>query len=260
MKDTLSVITICFNNLPELIRTCQSVDRQSQFPDEHLVIDGSSDTEILNWLQSDPQPAYRKWIHEKDSGIADALNKGLRNAVSNITHLLHSGDLYYDVDAIKIVMEVFAKDPSVMWCHSQYIQHRGNIDIISGVSFDKNQLWKGMRTVAHPSMFIRKEIYTRHEFYNTNLKVAMDYDMLIRMKNEKFKYIERPLVYFAPAGASSTHFFTGLKEIKESHKKYIGYSFKQTLWQSRQKILHYFMQSAIGKKWFQWKNKNNRIQ
>src|SRR6187402_3427483 len=34
MKDTLSVITICFNNLPELIRTCQSVDRQSQHPDE----------------------------------------------------------------------------------------------------------------------------------------------------------------------------------------------------------------------------------
>ena len=85
MKDTLSVITICFNNLPELIRTCQSVDRQSQHPDEHLVIDGSSNTEILNWLQSNPQPAYRKWIHEKDHGIADAFNKGLRNAVSSIT-------------------------------------------------------------------------------------------------------------------------------------------------------------------------------
>jgi len=260
MKDTLSVITICFNNLPELIRTCQSVDRQSQYPDEHLVIDGSSNTEILNWLQSNPQPAYRKWIHEKDFGIADALNKGLRNSVSSITHLLHSGDLYYDVDAIKTVMELFRKDPSIMWCHSQYIQHRGNIDIVSGIPFDKKQLWKGMRSVAHPSMFIRKEVYTRHEFYDANLKVAMDYDMLIRMRNEKFVYIERPLIYFAPGGASSMIFFTGLKEVKESHKKYIGYSFRQTLWQLRQKALYYFMQTLIGKKWFQWKNKNNRIQ
>jgi len=260
MKDTLSVITICFNNLPELIRTCQSVDRQSQHPDEHLVIDGSSNTEILNWLQSNPQPAYRKWIHEKDHGIADAFNKGLRNATSSITHLLNSGDLYYDVDAIKTVIGYFSNHTELMWCHSQYVQHRGNIDVVSGVSFDKGQLWKGMRTVTHPSMFIKKEVYEKHGYYDTSKKIAMDYDMLVRMRNEKSVYIEKPLVYFAPGGASNVQPSKGLKEVKESYQKYIGYSFKQILWQLRQKTLHYFMQTSIGKKWFQWKNKNNSIQ
>jgi hypothetical protein len=123
---------------------------------------------------------------------------------------LNSGDIYYDINAVKTVMELFTKDPSVMWCHSKYIQHRGNIDIISGVLLIKKQLWKGMRSVAHPGIFIRKEVYTRHEFYDTNLKVAMDYDMLIRMKDEKFKYIEQPLVYFAPEVPVIFNFLWGL--------------------------------------------------
>jgi hypothetical protein len=157
-------------------------------------------------------------------------------------------------------MELFTKDPSVMWCHSQYVQHRGNIDIISGVPFDKKQLWKGMRSVAHPSMFIKKEVYEKHGYYDTSKKIAMDYDMLVRMRNEKFVYIEKPFVYFAPGGASNVQPLKGLKEVKESYQKYIGYSFKQTLWQLRQKALHYFMQTSIGEKWFQWKNKKKRIQ
>jgi len=258
MKESLSVITICFNNLADLIRTCESVDKQSQYPDEHLIIDGSSNEEILSWLQTNPQPVYRRWIHERDNGIADAFNKGIQNTNCNITHLLNSGDFYYDTDAIKTVIELFSNDGSLMWCQSQYIQHRGKIDIISGVAFDKDQLWKGMRAVAHPTMFIKKEIYTRHGLYNTELKIAMDYDMLVRMRNEKFAYIKKPLVYFAPGGASNAQFSKGLKEVKASYQKYIGSNFKQNLWQTRQKALHYFMQTSIGKKWFRWKNKANQ--
>lgn len=259
MEESLSVITICFNNLADLIRTCQSVNKQSQYPDEHLIIDGSSNEEILNWLQTNSQPAYRKWIHERDKGIADAFNKGIQNANCSITHLLNSGDFYYDTDTIKIVMDLFSKDGSLMWCHSQYIQHRGNIDIVSGVPFDKDQLWKGMRAIAHPTMFIKKEVYNRHGLYNIELKIAMDYDMLVRLRNEKFAYIERPFVYFAPGGASNTQFSKGLNEVKISHQKYIGPDFRQTLWQLRQKVLHYFIQTGMGKKWFRWKNKNNKV-
>lgn len=258
MPEGISVITICFNNLADLIKTCQSVDAQSQSPDEHLIIDGSSNEEVLNWLQSNQQPAYRRWVHERDKGIADAFNKGIQNARFNLTQLLNSGDIYYDVNAIKIVSGYFSNDPELSWCHSQYVQHRGNMDVVSGVPFDKTQLWKGMRAVAHPSMFIKKEVYERHGYYDTSKKIAMDYDMLVRMRDEKSVYIEKPLVYFAPGGASNVQPSKGLKEVKESHQKYIGYSFKQTCWQLRQKALHYFMQTSIGKIWFQWKNRKNK--
>jgi GT2 family glycosyltransferase len=258
MNPGLSVISICFNNLPELIETCRSVDEQTVLPDEHLIIDGSTNEEIVNWLLQNSQPAYRRWIHENDKGISDAFNKGLSYSKGVITHLLNSGDTYAGKKAIGTVLHCFQEDPSLMWVHSQYIQHRGDIDVISGLPFDKDKLWKGMRTVAHPSMFIKKEVYERHGLYNVDYKIAMDYDMLVRMRNEKFRFIPIPLVYFAPGGASNLQFKKGLAEVKKSHTTHIGTSFKQLLWQFRQKMLQSFMETSPGKKWFQWKNRGGR--
>jgi hypothetical protein len=86
----------------------------------------------------------------------------------------------------------------------------------------------------------------------------MDYDMLVRMRDEKFVYIEKPLVYFAPGGASSDQFSKGLAEVYAIHQKHIGRSFRQIFWQWRQRSLQAFMQTRLGKNWFKWKNKSNR--
>lgn len=257
MNPSLSVISICFNNLQDLIATCSSVDEQTVLPAEHLIIDGSIEDAIIKWLTTQPQPAYRKWIHEKDSGIADAFNKGITHAKNEITHLLNSGDTYASIHTIDTVLKQFTADPSLQWINGQYIQHRGGIDVISGAAFEADLLWKGMRTVAHPTMFIKKEVYTKHGVYNTDYKIAMDYDMLVRIRKEKHCFIEQPLTYFAPGGASNVQFYRGLKEVKKSYRTHIGPSFQQTLWQLRQKVLHVFMQTAIGKKWFQWKNRKS---
>jgi glycosyltransferase involved in cell wall biosynthesis len=255
MKQTISVITICFNNLPELVKTCYSVDKQSVLPDEHLIIDGSTNEEIVNWLLQNPQPLYRRWIHERDKGISDAFNKGIENAKGIITHLLNSGDKYAENNIIETVLKAFGEDNAVMWLHGQYIQHRGDIDVISGLPFEKNELWKGMRTVAHPSMFIKKEIYTRHGTYDVNLTVAMDYDMLVRIRNERFKFISTPLAYFSPGGTSDLQYKKGMKEVRQIYHNHIGYNPKQSLWQLRQQLLRSFMMTGMGKRWFRWKNR-----
>lgn len=254
MRPTLTVVTICYNSLPGLIDTCRSVDKQTVLPHEHLIIDGSTDEEIVNWLLQNPQPAYRRWIHERDGGISDAFNKGIRNSRGSVIHLLNSADKYATAHAIETVMERFEADETLMWTHSQYIQHRGDIDVITGLPFEKSKLWKGMRTIAHSSMFIKKEVYDRHGVYNTTYKIAMDYDMLIRIRDEKFAFIPVPLVYFAPGGVSSVQFKKGQAEVKKSYIAYAGKSMKITVWQWRQQLLHWFMQTKIGRKWFQWKN------
>lgn len=254
MKPSVSIITICFNNLEELKQTCRSVDEQTISPTEHLVVDGSTNQEILNWLVQNPQPGYRKWIHERDKGISDAFNKGISNSRGEITHLLNSGDRYSGRDSVEAFLEKFETDPGLMWVHSQYIQHRGNMDVISGVPFEKNQLWKGMRAVAHPSMFIRKEVYERHGLYNDGFRIAMDYDMLVRIRDEKSAFISRPLVYFAPGGASNLQFEKGLQEVKSSYQRHVGHNIRQDLWQFRQRALHLFMKTSLGRKWFRWKN------
>ncbi len=255
MSISLSVVTICFNNLDELIETCRSVDMQQEHPLEHLLIDGSTDKKILQWLSSTPQPLYRRWIHEPDAGIADAFNKGIRNAHGSIIHLLNSGDRYCVENAINILIECFRSDNELMWVHGSYIQNRRGIDVISGLPFEKEKLWKGMRQVAHPTMFIKKEVYEKYGLYNTSFKIAMDYDMLVRIRNEKFIFISLPLVYFAPGGASHEQFKRGLAEVKKSYHLHIGTSLRQVAWQWRQQLLHWFMQTSAGEIWFRIKNR-----
>lgn len=253
--NTISIITICLNNLKELIETCDSVDAQTRRPEEHIIIDGSSTNEIIDWLTNNEQPFNRRWIHERDNGISDAFNKGIRNCSSSIIHILNSGDKYYDISAVEIVMNVFDNDPQLKWAHSLYVQHRGDVDVISGAPFKKEELWKGMRLVAHPTMFIKKEVYERHGLYDLNYKIAMDYNMLIRIKDEKFCFINKPLVYFSPGGASNLQFQKGLNEVKRSYQTHVGKSYRQQLWQFRQKMLQHLMRTSLGKKWFRLKNR-----
>jgi glycosyltransferase involved in cell wall biosynthesis len=259
MNYSVSVITICYNNLLELQETCNSVDGQTDPPQEHLIIDGSTNEEILNWLLSNQAHPFRRWIHERDKGIADAFNKGIQLASSSITHILNSGDKYYKPNAIAIVKEYFRNDGNLMWTHSSYVQHRGGVDVVSGSCFNKDFLWKGMRTVAHPSMFIKKELYSRHGLYNLQFKIAMDYDFLVRIRDEKFAFISTPLVYFSPGGASNIHFKKGLNEVKKSYFTHISTSKKLVFWQLRQQLLQLFMLSHIGKLWFRFKNSNQII-
>lgn len=255
--DTISIVTICFNNLRELIETCGSVETQTRPPDEHIIVDGSSTKDIINWLTNNEQPPYRKWIHERDNGISDAFNKGIRNCNSAIIHILNSGDKYYTFTALEIVRNTFEYDPALSWTHSKYVQHRGSVDVVSGARFEKDKLWRGMRTVAHPTMFIKKEVYNKHGLYNEEFKIAMDYDMLVRIRDERFAFITQPLVYFAPGGASNLQFEKGLQEVKKSYHTHIGRSTRLILWQFRQRMLHYFMQTTAGKMWFSAKNRKN---
>lgn len=255
----VSIVTICFNNLDELLATMKSVDDQSVKPFEHWIIDGSTNTDILASLTTSPQPEYRKWIHERDNGIADAFNKGIVKSNGDVIHILNSGDKYYSREALEVMQTTFDNDPDLVWAHSKYVQNRGGINVISGAPFNKEKLWKGMRTVAHPTMFVRKLAYETHGLFNTNLKIAMDYDFLMRIREEKFVFVDKPLVYFSPGGASDSQFKKGLEEVKESYRINVGNSFKMTLWQARQKALHFFMQTTIGRLWFRLKNRNKIV-
>jgi hypothetical protein len=83
----------------------------------------------------------------------------------------------------------------------------------------------------------------------------MDFDLLVRIKDEKFAFIPKPLVYFAPGGASHFQFKQGLKEVQQSYRRYIGKSYKMVLWQMRQQALTYLMLTKLGKTLFQLKNR-----
>jgi len=255
LMSTLSVITICFNNLADLQRTCASIDAQTSLPDEHWVINGSTMPGIEEWLLNTPQPAYRKWINERDKGISDAFNKGIGKANGEITHLLHAGDRYAANDVLEIVRKTFAANPYAAWISGNIEMVRVGKSVIVGKPFDKNKLYRGMRSVSHPTWFVKKEVYSRIGLFSSEYKIAMDYDLMCRIVNEPYAYINKVIVVFDDTGISSTKYLDSLKENRKVYESHFGFSFLLVLWQLRLKILYYLLQTDFGKWLFDLKKK-----
>ena len=112
-----------------------------------------------------------------------------------------------------------------------------------------------MRSICHQTMFVKKILHDKYGLYNTTLKIGMDYDFLLRIADEKFTFIETPLVKFAPAGISNVNYALSLKEIKQSYKKYYGKSLLLEIWQLRLKFLHFLLNTHLGKWLFKLKTR-----
>jgi len=234
--------------LQELIKTCESVDAQIEKPFEHIIINGSTNNQIKDWFESiQINNNYRRIINERDAGISDAFNKGIKIAKGEVIHLLNSGDIYYDKNVTQIVAKKFNDIPSVKWVSGNIILYRGGIWVDIGKPFDKKQVFKGMRAISHPTWFVKKEVYDRLGLYK-NYSIAMDYDMMCRIKEELYAYINYTLVKFDNTGLSSANYLESLNQNIEVYESNFGYSLKCRLWQFRLKLFHQFLQTWFGKK------------
>lgn len=250
----LSIVTICFNNLQDLIKTCNSVDIQTEKPYEHIIVNGSTNDEIKEWFSDQIKTPNRIIINERDNGIADAFNKGITKASGDMIHLLNSGDVYYDENAIQIVSKKFNDLLNINWVSGNILLFRAGVWVNNGKPFDKKQVYKGMRAIPHPTWFVKKEVYNRLGLYK-NFSIAMDYDMMCRIKEEPYAYINYTLIKFDNTGLSSSNYLNSLKQNIEVYESNFGYSIKSRVWQFRLKLIYYFLQTWLGKKVFSLKIK-----
>jgi len=251
----ISVVTICFNNLEDLKRTCRSVDEQSEYPYEHWIIDGSQTNDISDWLGSTPQPFYRKWICEPDKGIADAFNKGIQRSTGDTVQLLNAADEYAADDVLAVVAKTFDQDTSFQWLTGKIYMTRVGSKVLVGKAFDPKKLYRGMRSVSHPTWFVQRKVYDELGDYDLRYKIAMDYDMMCRLKNYKSVFLDFPLVDFDDSGISTNNYLAALKETKRVYQTHFGYSFKMKLWQMRLRLLHWLQKTPFGKFLFSIKRK-----
>ncbi|MBS1513406.1 MAG: glycosyltransferase [Bacteroidetes bacterium] len=258
-KYKISIVTICFNDLKELKRTCVSVDSQRQKPDEHLIINASTKPDIDDFLRSIKLPEYRHWENIKDEHISASFNEGILRSRGDVIHLLNAGDEYYDESVIERVSSEFEKDEKLMWTHGNYVQYRGGIWVLTGKAFNPEKLYRGISTIGHPTMFVKREMYNKHGLFDKNKRVAMDFDFIVRIAGEAFKYLNYPIAKFYPGGTSSAKQSLGKKEEKESYKKHKGNSLKMELWFLRSGVIDKIMNTKVGDLLFQLKNKNKEI-
>ncbi len=243
----ISIITICFNNLPELLDTCASVDSQDLLPYEHWIVDGSTEGHIRHHLENNPQPPYRKWLCERDKGISDAFNKGIQRAGGDVLNMLNSGDHYAGHGALQAVAAAFEKNTNISWVHGKCETIRGGRKVVLGKPFDPSKLYRGMRSVWHQTIFLRKEIHERYGLYDVHIDIAMDYDLLCRMAREPFLFLEKVLVVFAPHGISQQKYLEGLRQMEEVYGRYYPVGWKLKAWHWRLRVLHGLLKGPAGK-------------
>jgi glycosyltransferase involved in cell wall biosynthesis len=205
-----SVITISFNHAEFIEKTITSVLDQ-KYPDfEHIIIDGGSTDGTVEILKKYP---HLNWVSEKDSGLSNALNKGMRKATGDIIAWINSDD-FYQPDAFHSVAEAM-KNNDIVLGDSFEADRQGNpIKVISNKArtlFDLEKYWVPKAWLSQPSVFFsRKALESvklpNGEYLDETFKYSMDFDLWLRLaeKYSFLNYIPKTLSSFRVYGDNLT--------------------------------------------------------
>ena len=200
----ISVITCALNSGPTIRETIESIRSQNFNDFEHVVCDGGSQDKTVDILKEYSGSYNLKWTSEQDLGIADALNKGLRNASGKFIVVIQADD-------------VFLASDSLLYVYS-FLQHE-EYDLYSfPVLFDKpGQSFKLRKPIRHlwynrfkfifphQGCFVRRGLFDEIGGFNKSFKIAMDYDFFYRALkyNCSVQFGEKPVALMGGAGIGS---------------------------------------------------------
>lgn len=228
----LSIITINWNNAAGLEKTMQSVATQSFKEFEYIVVDGAStdgSIEVVKLYES--QFAHLKWVSEPDSGIYNAMNKGIRMASGDYIQILNSGDCLAKEDVIERMLSALenAGAPSILYGNMVKCFPDGYRMVdksFAGQEITMLGMYKG--TLNHDPAYIRRDLFDKYGFYDEGLKIVSDwkwYLLAIIMGEEKPKYVDLDVTLFDMTGISETN-----KELdKEERQKVLEQLLPQTI-------------------------------
>ena len=218
----ISLITVSYNSEKTIERTIRSVLSQDYLDIEYIIIDGDSSDNTLDIIQKFKK-RISKVISEKDSGVYDAMNRGLLLASGQIIGFLHSDDYYPQNNIISNVINNFLNqtDTKLVIGDIALLNKKKKITrYYSGSNFN---FQIGIMP-PHPSVFIKKDCYKKFGNFNENYKIAADYDLLLRIikiGKIKYSYSKTILVYMQDGGISNKNIFSKIylnKEIYNIHK------------------------------------------
>ncbi len=205
----VSIITVSYNSKDFIKKAIESVLSQSYIGDiEYIIIDGGSSDGTVDIIKR-YQDRIAYWVSEKDNGIFDGMNKGLRVAEGEIVGFLNSDDLYVDDEVIKDIVETMDSN-QVDSCYGDVVYvHKYDTDRIvrywKSQDFYKERFRKGWMP-PHPAFFVRKDIYDKYGLFNLDFPISADYEIMLRFLyryNISTQYLPRVLVKMSIGGNSN---------------------------------------------------------
>jgi glycosyltransferase involved in cell wall biosynthesis len=216
----VSIITISYNSVSTIEDTIKSLINQDYAQIEYIIIDGCSGdgtVEIINRYKSN----IDYFISEKDKGIYDAMNKGLNIATGDIIGILNSDDVYPNNQIISKVVEIFSKTSSdAVYGDLVYVK----IDDLNSITrrwisghYKEGMFLKGWMP-PHPAFFVKKQVYQKFGFFNTDFKISADYEIMLRFihKNKiSISYLPEVIVKMREGGENNINISNRIQANKE---------------------------------------------
>ena len=222
----ISIITATFNSAKTLKDTIQSVLRQTNKDFEYLIIDGGSTDETIDIVKSyESEFSGRlKWVSEKDQGIYDAMNKGIKMASGDVVGILNSDDYFTSDDILQTVADAFkCQEIDAIYGDIHFIRD-GNpqkcIRYYSSRMFRPFWLRFGFMP-AHPSFYCKREVFEKAGLYSLDYKIGADYEMMVRLFKKyriMSQYINKDFVTMRTGGASNNNVRSRITLINEDVK------------------------------------------
>ena len=208
----ISIITATFNSGKTLRDTLESIRQQTYQDIEAIVVDGGSKDNTLDIVREYESllPGKLRWISEPDRGIYDAMNKGINMATGDIIGILNSDDFYTSDDVLQKVAEEFDKDTTLEAVY-------GDIHFVKSENLKKCTRYYSSKSFrpwllrfgfmpAHPSFYVRREVYEKYGLYDLQFKTSSDFEWMVRLfakHHIKAKYLLIDFVTMRDGGEST---------------------------------------------------------
>ena len=203
-----SVITTCFNRAGTIRETIESALAQDYRDMEYIVVDGAS-TDGTREIVREYAERIDKVVSEKDGGMYEAINKGIRLATGDVICLLHSDDVFFDTHTLSDVARAFEQTGAdLVYADGIYVNAEKPQQIVRnwiGGKYSRRKVGWGWLPL-HPTCYIRREVMLREGLYDERYKIAADTDLLIRYLYERtlrVKYLHRYVVRMRMGGLST---------------------------------------------------------
>lgn len=227
----VSIITACYNNARTIEKTIFSVLNQTYVNIEYIIVDANSNDGTYEIIQR-YKDRIAQWIREPDTGIADAWNKGIEAATGSIIGLINADDCYTQ-EAVELAVHAILShtDHGFVFSDLKIVDQNGHYQytLIGNSDYD-NIISFDMPSIPHPTVFVKREVYTECGLFNTDYRSAMDYEFLLRIYKLGIKgyYCRHVWAIMMLGGESDSNYRHSHREVAKISIQY-GYDQKKAI-------------------------------
>jgi glycosyltransferase involved in cell wall biosynthesis len=204
----ISVITVTWNSAATVGDTLASINAQTHPDVEQVIVDGGSTDGTLAIVANEGRRVTTV-VSERDKGIFDAMNKGLRLVGGDVVGLLNSDDFLASPEVLATIAEAFA-DPAIDAVYGDlcYVRQHAPSQVVRYWRSGAFRLGAFARGWAppHPTLYVRRELYEHLGGFDLAYRLAADFELMLRfleVRRVRVRYLPQVLVHMRLGGASN---------------------------------------------------------